>query len=594
MARSALNVLVGATITPLQKQLKKGVGLVKDFGAQASKAVAGSGGIGGAIAGLVGGVTVAAGLKMAISKYREAETAGARLTSTLKAGGNAAGVSTMQVVGFAKQMQATTGIAVSATMAAAAELGKVDNIKGPNFNEAIKQAANYAAVVGGDVTSASSTLAAALKNPREGYLELAAAGVRFSDAQIDALQTMQATGDMAGAQNVILEAMRAQYEGAAEAAGNTLDGSINKLWGSVTNLAATIGEALAPYLKAAVGTLTEWTAGLDTAATKNSAIEAAAVAVGWVVDGMQVLNAAWKAGEAIAAGLIAVLTTGFKWATEAVLYVVEALEMIPGTSKTSSAAIKGFLSEVKNFEDAAYQNTADAADEVAKAWAKPWASAKTDTFFTKVATDTKKTAAAMTELGSAVKAGPVAAMKQLSAEAIEAQKSATGMVREMKQKLETFGMDDWQSQAAALEKKGATAGQVGDVKKLGAQLKGKELAQSLETPFEKFGREMKKLSDLAAAGGIGGVDLERAKTALVSDLQGALPDEKISAGGPIMAGSQEARSALLSYQGLSRKNDPATQALKLQERQAEDQKLATLYLRKLATGGGGLLPAPAF
>lgn len=582
MARNAINVLVGASLGPLQKGLKKGVGLVKGFSSQASKIVAGGGGIGGAITGALGGITVAAGIKIALDRFKEIETSTTKLKLSLKAGGDAAGVSAMQVAGFAKNLQAQTGISVAMTTDAAAAIAKVQNIKGPNFTEAIKQSANFAAVMGGDVVSASNQVAAALKNPREGYLDLAAAGVQFSDAQIDSIQSMQAAGDIAGAQGVILEALKMQYDGAAEAAGNTLTGSIDKLWGSMGNLAALVGETLAPYIKAAVGYMTEWVAALDTAGTKNAIIEQTAKAVGWVVDGVQVLGIAWQAMQTVVDAFLAMATTGFKLLVRGVYDIVKAMSELGLASEQTAESIGGFLNDVQRFEDGAYKAIDADAEKLVKAWEKPWESTKTQGFFQEVRAEVKKTAAEAEKMGTATASKPVAAMKQLSAEAIEAQRAATGMVKDLKHQMETFGLENYDAQAKTLERKGATGGQVAEVRKLGAQLKGKELAQSLETPFEKFQREMKKLEQLAADGGIEGDALARAKGKLTADLQASLPENKIQAGGAIMQGSQEARSALLSYQNASRNADPAVALQKQAEIQSDQLKQQTKYLEKIA------------
>lgn len=581
MARSALNVLVGATITPLQKQLKKGVGLVKDFGSQASKAIAGGGGIGAAIGGAIGGVSVAAGMKIAVSHFQAVEEANTKLRLSIQASGRDAIAMSAQISAQAAAMSSVVGKTQAALEGVAASFTRFDNINVGNVTQGMQVAADMAASMGIDVKAAGDMIASALNNPREGYLALAAAGVRFSDGQIDAIQSMQAAGDMAGAQQVILGALAEQYNGAAKSVADNATNT-DRFFVAVDNLAKLVGETLAPYMKAAVDMATEWVASLDNAGTRVAIIEGTAKAVGWVVDGVRVLNAAWKTAQLLVDGLVIIAVKGFKWVVTMLEKAVRLLEKIPGTTKTTSAAIRGFISDVEAFEGGLTDVMQGHAQETVAAYQaigdnEPMKRAMAD-----VQKGVEKSTEAAKQLGKEVKKGPVEAMKQLSKEAMDAQASATSMIKDMKQQLATFGMESYAAQAKQLEAKGATKGQVEEMKKLGAQLKGKELAQSLETPFETFQREMKKLEQLAADGGIGGVDLERAKGKLVADLQGKLPQNKIQAGGALMAGSQEARSAILSFRNAGRNANPQEALKRLAEQQQHELEQQTRYLKKIA------------
>ena len=226
--------------------------------------------------------------------------------------------------------------------------------------------------------------------------------------------------------------------------------------------------------------------------------------------------------------------------------------------------------------------------ELAKQWNAPWKSQDIGSQFAKIKPVFQDTAKAM---GDAIKDGPVAAMKQLTDREIEAQGEATKLIRDLKEQIKYFGQDQYAQQAGKLADKGATKKQVDEVKKLGAQLQGKELAQSLETPLEKFQREMKKLNDLKAAGGVDDTTYQRQKTKLTKDFMAAVPQEKASAGGALSAYSAEARSAVLNYRTASKNANPQVAIAKMAAQQVEEQKLTNQYMRKMLQSGVSLSPA---
>jgi hypothetical protein len=591
---SSLNVVLSATTGPLQKGFKKAETLTKEFGGKVSTFLAGPGGIGGAIAGALAGVTVAAAFKYAVGKFQEVEDASNRLNSVLKASGGVAGVTTSQVVGLANQLSQVTRFSTAATTEAAAAVARFSQIRGPNFQETIKQAQNFATFMGKDLAGASTELAHALSNPTQGYLELAKAGVAFSESQIDAIQRLQEGGDVAGAQKVILEALAAQYGDAAVAAGQTLGGSIDILFNSMANVAAIIGEAVAPALSGAVSIISEWVQGLDNAQTKSTVFEYTAKAAGYLADTIQVLGIAWKGLQIVADAVIWGIVKGLEKTLKAVRWVGQSIGELASyfgiASEGSESMFDSWIKELEDFGAAVEQVAADDVESFQKKWNEPWDHTKTDNFFANIK---QQSTSAAQEMKKSIEKGPIAAMKQLTEKEIEAQSEATKLIRDLQMQLDSFGLDDWQKKTNELQKKGATGGQVEQFKKLSAQLKGKELAQSLETPFEKFEREVRKLDDLRSAGGINDETYARAKMKLTSELQRAQSTDNVAAGGALKANSQEARSALLAFQGLSRGSDPALQQVKLQERLAEESKQQTVYLRKLANAKSPIAAAPA-
>lgn len=568
MAEASLDVIVGANIGPLQKGLKKAEATAANF-------VKGIGSVAKLVATTAAGTAVAM-VTTSIVAYRKVEEAQSKLTASLKANGQAAGVSVSQVAAFATQLSTTTRFAAAATTEAAAGLARFQNIKGGNFTETIKQSQNLATVMGKDLPAASQLVGHALNNPIEGYLELARAGVGFSDSQIDAIQSMQQAGDIAGAQGVILAQLQSQFGGAAEAAGDTLAGKLDILMNSVMNVAAVVGEAMVPSISVAVQWITDLVKSIDMVKVKSVAFEWMTKAVGFAADAVQMLKIGFMAAKTGILQGLTFMVQGFLKLSSGIEWAINGMRKLAGLD-----AVKSQLGSVEEFAKAMQNVTDESAGEVIKAWEKPWASAETGKFFEEM--KVKGVEAAEVQ-AKAIHKGPVAAVKLLTERQIEAQTEATNMIRQMQMDVKYFGMDDKQRKVAELKEKGASAGQVSQMSKLGHQLRGKELTQEFASPLENFQREMIKLKEVFDSGSIDQRTFDKARGKLVGDFQSAMPQSKVAAGGAMTARSGEARSAILNYRNMQRSADPMVALQRLEEQVLEETKQQTWYLRQLAKG----------
>jgi hypothetical protein len=292
------------------------------------------------------------------------------------------------------------------------------------------------------------------------------------------------------------------------------------------------------------------------------------------------LGIGWKAAKVAAAYFIYGTVKGLAFVVAGVEAALNALRKLAGLSEMSIGA-----KSLEEFATGAKQAAQDEAKELEKAWLAPDASKAVDQFFNnaKAKNDTAMAAIAdgAKKAGDALKNGPGKAMKQLSEKAIAAQEEVTRLIEELRLSNKYFGMDDKQRKIAELKDKGATAGQVAEASKLSHQLRGKEIAQEIETPFEKFQREMSKLTATFEGGGLDGATFEKARAKLTKELQTSLPEHKASAGGALSASGAEARSAILNYRNAQRSADPAVQLKRVAEDQLEQQKQANVWLRQL-------------
>jgi hypothetical protein len=89
------------------------------------------------------------------------------------------------------------------------------NISGQAFDRAQQAAVNLSARLGQDLQSSAIQVGKALNDPIKGMVALGRVGIQFSEDQKAAIKAMVETGNLAGAQGVILGELERQFGGAA-------------------------------------------------------------------------------------------------------------------------------------------------------------------------------------------------------------------------------------------------------------------------------------------------------------------------------------------------------------------------------------------
>ena len=122
---------------------------------------------------------------------------------------------------------------------------RFDKISSDTFPDFIKQSADLAAVLKVDPVKASEILGKALQDLSVDGVgsigRLKAAGVAFTDEQEKLIKKLVESGDVAGAQKVLLDALAETTGGAAAAAADTLQGK----WAIFLETIADAGEGVA-------------------------------------------------------------------------------------------------------------------------------------------------------------------------------------------------------------------------------------------------------------------------------------------------------------------------------------------------------------
>lgn len=139
------------------------------------------------------------------------------LSSTIKATGAAAWTSSEQLKEMASSLQDVTNYGDETVLSMQSVLLGFKNITGDNFKEAAKAILDMSTVMGMDLKSAAQSIGKALDDPINGMDSLREQGFKFTDAQKKVMQSMIDTGNIAGAQKIILDELNGTFGGAAEA-----------------------------------------------------------------------------------------------------------------------------------------------------------------------------------------------------------------------------------------------------------------------------------------------------------------------------------------------------------------------------------------
>lgn len=179
-----------------------------------------------------------------------------RLTeNAIRATGGAANVTAKQVSDLATSLSNKTAIDDELVQSGANLILTFKNIRNEAgagndiFDRTTEAALNLSAAGFGSVESASVMLGKALNDPLAGLTALSRAGVTFSEQQKEQIRVLTESGDLLGAQRVILDEVAGQVGGAAEAAADPMA----RLGVTVDNLGETIGTALLPSVEAVAG-----------------------------------------------------------------------------------------------------------------------------------------------------------------------------------------------------------------------------------------------------------------------------------------------------------------------------------------------------
>lgn len=201
---------------------------------------------------LAAGVAAAAGVigfKLASAAY-ESQKVMAQTEAIIKATGGAAGITATQVSNLSNKLAMQIGVDDELIQKSANLLltfKQIQNQTGENnnvFDRAVIAAQDLGSVFGSS-DAAAMQLGKALSNPEKGITALNRAGINFTEQQKAQIKTLVASGDVLGAQKIILAEVESQVGGTAAATATGFD----RMKVAVGNVAEEFGAILIPYIE---------------------------------------------------------------------------------------------------------------------------------------------------------------------------------------------------------------------------------------------------------------------------------------------------------------------------------------------------------
>jgi hypothetical protein len=209
--------------------------------------------IGGALTNLAG-----AGLQQlgsfftgAIAESSSWQNALAQTEAVVKSTGGAAGLTATEMGKMAEALSAASGKSIfsdDAILGAQNVLATFTQIKGTNFGDATSAILDVSQALGQDLQSTSIQVGKALNDPVAGIGALSRVGVTFSEDQKAMIQSLVDTGDVAGAQQIIIAELNKEFGGSAAAAADTFAGRQARLAAQFDEVKQKVGDALLPVL----------------------------------------------------------------------------------------------------------------------------------------------------------------------------------------------------------------------------------------------------------------------------------------------------------------------------------------------------------
>lgn len=203
----------------------------------------------GKLQGLFAGFAVGAFVKKSIDAFDKQEKAIQSVRNGLELTGTASGQTFDKLVADASKLQTTSLFGDEQILNdVTAQFLTFGNIAGEAFDRGQQAALDLSAKLGTDLKGQAIQLAKALDNPIQGVTALSRAGVTFTEQQKKQIKTLQESGDILGAQNVVLTEIEAKYGGAAKAAAEAGAGPLQQLQNRFGDITEVIGKGLIPVI----------------------------------------------------------------------------------------------------------------------------------------------------------------------------------------------------------------------------------------------------------------------------------------------------------------------------------------------------------
>lgn len=193
--------------------------------------------------------------KQFLDSANESVRVSAQLDQVIKSTGGAAWLTAEEVKKMASELQNVTTIGDDAIIAGQNMLLTFTGIGKEVFPQVTQTMLDMATALNNGVTPSAEQLSGqaimlwkALNDPAEGMTALTRVGVVFTEQQKEQIKTLTESGDVIGAQKVILDELAKEYGGQATAQAKTFEGQQAQLMNTIGDVGETIWMALIPAL----------------------------------------------------------------------------------------------------------------------------------------------------------------------------------------------------------------------------------------------------------------------------------------------------------------------------------------------------------
>lgn len=189
-----------------------------------------------AFKGMVSAAAIAAFSKQVLNSTRQQEQALAQLRQGYESTGGVVGLTVEQMIQDAEELQKVSLFGDEQIIEAQSQLITFTNIVEDEFFRATRAALDLSTRMGTDLKSSVIQLGKVLNDPSAQLSALARSGIQFNDEQREMIRNLQESGDLIGAQTIVLEELERQFGGSAKAARETFGGALTGLSNAVGDL----------------------------------------------------------------------------------------------------------------------------------------------------------------------------------------------------------------------------------------------------------------------------------------------------------------------------------------------------------------------
>jgi hypothetical protein len=185
----------------------------------------------------------------------ESQKVFAQTEAVLRSTGTTANGTALQISEMASSLQKSTAFSDEAILSGANLLLTFKNIQNQAgegndiFDQTTQAMLDVARAMGTDASTEAIRLGKALNDPVAGISALTRVGIQFTDQQKDQIEALSQSGDLMGAQKIILAELQSQFGGSAAAYAETFAGQVEGLNNDLNDLSEEIGFMVMPAVR---------------------------------------------------------------------------------------------------------------------------------------------------------------------------------------------------------------------------------------------------------------------------------------------------------------------------------------------------------